>query len=141
MQPRPTLKRLIHPNLIKRYQPPIFGLEMYQRLCDSKITLNTHIDVSTNSASNMRLFEATGVGTCLLTDWKENIRYIFEPDIEVATYNNSEECIAKVNFLLQNEETRKEIAQAGQKRTLNNHTIYHRAEQVDEIIKKELRKR
>ena len=51
----------------------VFGLEMYQTLRDSIITLNIHADSSTTHASNMRLFEATGVGTCLLTDWKENL--------------------------------------------------------------------
>ncbi len=83
----------------------------------------------------MRLFEATGVGTCLLTDWKENLNTLFEPDVEVASYRNSRECIEKVKFLLQNEKERLAIAEAGQRRTLQDHTIYKRAEQLDDIIK------
>ena len=39
-------------------RPPLFGLEMFRRLRDSRIALNTHIDISSASASNMRLFEA-----------------------------------------------------------------------------------
>jgi spore maturation protein CgeB len=42
--------------------------------------------------------------------------------------------------LLQNEKERRAIAEAGQKRTLQDHTIYHRAEQLDEIIREYLRK-
>ncbi len=121
--------------VIKRANPPVYGPPMYQKLRDSKVTLNTHIEISPRSASNMRLFEATGVGTCLLTDWKENLNTLFEPDVEVASYRNSRECIEKVKFLLQNEKERLAIAEAGQRRTLQDHTIYKRAEQLDDIIK------
>jgi spore maturation protein CgeB len=44
-----------------------------------------------------------------------------------------------VQYLLQNEKERQAIAEAGQKRTLQNHTIYHRAEQIDTIIRENLR--
>src|ERR1043166_4762805 len=70
----------------KKNQGPLFGLEMYQVLFDSLITFNSHGDNSPKKAANMRLYEATGVGTCLLTDWKENLNEFFEPDVEVVTY-------------------------------------------------------
>lgn len=126
---------LSHP-LRAAIRPGVFGLQMYQTLQNSKITFNSHIDVSPHSASNMRLFEATGSGTCLLTDWKKNIRTVFEPDYEVVTYKSIEECIEKVRWLLENPEKRKAIAQAGQARTLKNHTFVYRAVQLDELIKK-----
>jgi len=103
------------------------------------VTLNTHIDVSPTSASNMRLFEAAGVGTCLLTDWKENLKELYEPDVEVVAYRDAKECIAKMSHLLRNERDRKAIAEAGQKRVLHDHTIYRRAEQLDEILRAHLR--
>jgi spore maturation protein CgeB len=93
----------IDQRISRRAHPAVFGLPMYQKLRDSKVTLNTHIDISPRSASNMRLFEAAGVGTCLLTDWRENLRDLYEPDIEVATYRSPNECIEKVHFLLQNQ--------------------------------------
>lgn len=126
--------------LAKRANPPLFGLPMIQKLRDSKVTLNTHIDVAQTSASNMRLFEATGVGTCLLTDWKANLKELFEPEVDVATYRDSKECIEKVQHLLQNEKERQAMAESGQRRALRDHTIYHRAEQLDEIIREHLKK-
>ena len=37
---------------------------MYRVLRQSKIALNRHSDVAEDHANNMRLYEATGVGTC-----------------------------------------------------------------------------
>lgn len=134
-RPRSYVDRTI----MKRCHPAVFGIPMFQLLRDSKLTLNTHGDNSPASAANMRLFEATGVGTCLLTDWKENLADLFEPDVEVVTYRNAAECIHKVQHLLENDYERNSIAEAGQKRTLSCHTIYHRAEELDQIIRKHLK--
>lgn len=136
---RPDYSSYVDCRIAKHARPPVFGISMYQTLHNSKVTLNIHGDNSSLSASNMRLYEATGVCTCLLTDWKKNIKELFEPDIDVITYKNPPECIEKVRYLLQNDGTRRLIAEAGQKRTLNNHTIYHRAEQLDQIIREFLR--
>ncbi len=50
---------------------------MYQVLRRSRITLNSHIDLAGREAGNMRLFEATGVGAFLLTDFKDNLHTLF----------------------------------------------------------------
>jgi spore maturation protein CgeB len=107
---------------------------MFRCLRNTKVALNTHGDVSRHSASNMRLFEATGVGTCLLTDWKPNLHELFEPDVEVATYRCAEECIEKARYLLDHESARRDLAAAGQRRTLAEHTFSRRAEQLHAII-------
>jgi spore maturation protein CgeB len=124
--------------IIRRTHPPVFGIEMFQQLRDSRIVFNNHIDISPVSASNMRLFETTGVGACLLTDWKKNLPELFEPDKEVVTYRAAEECTEKVKYLLENENERRTIAEAGQRRTLREHTFENRAARIDEIIRKVL---
>lgn len=118
-----------------RAHSPVFGLEMFQKLRDSRIIFNNHIDISPVSASNMRLFETTGVGACLLTESKKNLSDLFEPDSEVVTYSSVEECIEKVRYLLDNENERRTIAEAGQRRTLCDHTFANRAARIDEIIR------
>jgi spore maturation protein CgeB len=100
----------------------VYGLEMYQVLADSKITLNFHIDISGNKGGNIRLFEATGAGTCLLTDWKENLGEFFEPDKEVVVFRTMDECLEKINYLLSHEDERQAIALSGQKRTLTEYS-------------------
>ncbi|MBA3357188.1 MAG: glycosyltransferase [Pyrinomonadaceae bacterium] len=117
-----------------RSNPPLFGLNMFQQLHDSRVALNTHIDISTFNASNMRLFEATGVGTCLLTDWKSNLSGLFELDSEVVAYRDEDECVEKVEYLLGHDSERRCIAAAGQRRTLRDHSFAHRAAQLDGVI-------
>jgi spore maturation protein CgeB len=56
------------------------------------------------------------------------------------TYRDAGECAEKVRYLLAREMERQRIAEAGQKRTLRDHTIHRRAEQVDEIIRSYLQK-
>lgn len=100
---------------------PVFGLNMYQFLHDCKISINMHGD-HINFAANVRLYEITGVGSCMLTDWKPNISEIFIPDKEIVTYHSYEEALDKSKFLLRNDIVRERIAKAGQKRTLENYT-------------------
>ena len=124
--------------IARRARPPLFGLDMFRQLRAGRVALNTHIDISTHSASNMRLFEATGVGSCLLTDAKENLRELFEPDAEVVAYRDAEECVERVKYLLGHESRRRDLAAAGQRRTLRDHTFASRAEVIDAVIREEL---
>jgi hypothetical protein len=121
-----------------RLSQPVFALDMYRVLAQSMVTLNQHIDVSRGSASNLRLFEATGVGTCLLTDWKSNLPDFFELDREVVTYRSREECVEKFEWLSHHPREREEIARAGQRRTLADHTYSNRAIRLGEILAKRL---
>ncbi|MCC7050651.1 MAG: glycosyltransferase family 1 protein, partial [Bacteroidia bacterium] len=82
----------------------------------------------------IRLFEATGIGTCLITDYKDNMSTLFEIDKEVVTYKNMSDCVDKVKWLLNNPEERNKIAKAGQERALKSHTVKNRVAQVNEII-------
>ena len=115
-------------------RPALFGLSMFQMLYNSKIALNIHGDNSAKFASNMRLYEATGVGTCLLTERQNNLKELFEPEVEVVTYRTVEEAVEKINYLLLNENECRKIGLAGQKKTLENHTFDIRAKQLDKII-------
>jgi spore maturation protein CgeB len=120
-------------------KPAVYGVDMLQALADSKLTLNAHADTSIRYASNMRLFEATGAGACLLTDWKENIPQLFEPDREIVAYRSRAECIEKIRWLLDHPAEYEAIGKAAQARTLRDHTYAKRAEMVDAIIKDKLR--
>jgi spore maturation protein CgeB len=101
----------------------VFGLDMYRILAASRIVLNVHIDSAQDKAANMRLFEATGAGACLVTDWKDNLAELFDVDRELVSFRNTDECIAKVAYLLRHEHERSAIATAGKARTLRDHTL------------------
>jgi len=130
---KPVTSKLKH--ILK---PAVFGLEMYETLQASRVSLNIHADSSPTHASNMRLFETTGVGTCLVTDWKDNLPELFEPDREVVTYRSAAECAEKIKWLLDHPTEREAIAKAGKDRTMIDHSFLKRAKQLDEIIKQSL---
>ena len=123
----------------RRHHGEIWGLDMYRTLAQSYITLNRHIDVAENYANNMRLFEASGVGACLVTDWKENLHEMFESDKEVVTYKSADELVDKVRYLHENVDQRNEISRNGQVRTLRDHTYAVRMAELDGIFKKILK--
>jgi spore maturation protein CgeB len=101
------------------------------------MTLNTHGDKAAYAA-NMRLFEATGVGTLLITDWQENLHEIFEPGKEVIAYRTPEECAELIQYYLEHVEEREAIARAGQERTLREHTYYKRMQELVGILERYL---
>ena len=124
-----------------RIHPAIYGIDMYSILAKSKITVNCHGNaIATGKcAANMRLFEATGMGALLITDWKKNLSDIFEPDKEVITYKTPEECAQKIQYYLDHEKERDAIARAGQERTLKEHTYYQRMQELIDLIQKNQR--
>lgn len=124
--------------LLESAKPPVFGLDMYKLLSKADITLNTHGEIANKCAGNIRLFEATGVGTCLVTDWKDNINELFEPGKEIVTYTDFDDCVNKINWLIQHPDERKKIAAAGQAKTLKYHTVENRANALHEILINEL---
>lgn len=114
------------------YQGEVWGVEMYQALRSSRLTLNSHIDMAGREAGNARLFEATGVGTFLLTDFKDNLHTLFDAGREVAAWRSVDDCLTMIDRYLANADERNAIAAAGQARTLSTHTFRQR---VDDILR------
>lgn len=125
--------------LIKHKNSPVFGVDMLNLFGNSKIVLNFHIGIAGDFAGNMRMFEVTGVGSCLLTDNKKNMNDLFDTASEVVVYDNEEDCVAKVKWLLDHEEERKRIALSGQQKTLKYHTVENRCSQIIDIFNTELK--
>lgn len=132
-------KKCFNREMLSRLRPPLAGLEMFKAMAKADITFNCHGAIAGDDLANMRVFEATGVGTCLLTDWKKNGRDYFEPDTEIVTYKSPEECVEKTKWLMVHEPERKKIAEAGQKRCLKDHNCQIRTLKFDEIIRKNLK--
>jgi spore maturation protein CgeB len=118
----------------RRYRGEAWGIEMFRVLSRARIALNRHIDVADGYANNMRLYEATGVGTLLVTDERRNLPELFEPQSEVVTYANEEELIEKIAYYLEHEDERAAIARAGRRRTLQEHTYAQRMHELVEIL-------
>lgn len=124
-------------NIKNYYYGELWGIDMFQCLMDSKIILNRHSNLADKEyANNMRLFEATGVGSLLLTDNKKNISNLFDVGKEIIVYNSPGECLELIDFYLKNDTERQKIALAGQNRTLSEHTWLQKMGELVDIIQK-----
>jgi hypothetical protein len=56
------------PDLRRFAGPPVFGRQLYELLSTSKVVFNGAIDMSGEYRSNMRIFEALGCGSCMVSD-------------------------------------------------------------------------
>jgi hypothetical protein len=116
------------------YRGEAWGLDMYRALAYARVALNGHIAAAEGYANNMRLYEATGVGTALLTDRGSNLAELFEPGSEVATYHDADEAAAEARRLLEDEPARARLAAAGQRRTLTEHTFSLRMAELNVML-------
>jgi hypothetical protein len=125
--------------LRRRTHGPLYGRAMFAQLRQSNITLNRHITIAQPAAGNMRLFEATGAGACLVTDTRRDLDEIFALDSEVVTYSSNDECVERIRWLLEHPAAAAEIAARGQRRTLAEHTFAHRAVELEGLIEARLK--
>ena len=127
--------------IVARHRGEVWGLDMYRTLARSRVTLNRHINVAENFANNMRLYEATGMGAMLLTDRKDNLGELFEVGGEVVGYQSPDEAIELIHYYAEHAGEAAAIAQAGQQRTLREHTYARRMEELVPILKSWLDRR
>lgn len=118
----------------KRVHPGVYGLDMYRVLGRSRMTLNVHIDMAGPEAVNMRLFEATGMGTCLLTDNPSSIGEFFEVGTEVIGFDGVEDLLEKIRHLEAHPAEADAIAARGHARTLGEHTLEKRSRELHDLI-------
>ena len=104
-----------------------FKEDMVRVLNQGKIVFNK----SFNGDLNMRVFEALGCGSFLLTDVIQNGLFdLFKDGKHLVTYENERDLKDKVSYYLRHDAEREEIAKNGQKEVLENHTYFQRAKMI-----------
>lgn len=107
----------------------------------SKIVLNMHrspYDTTVNNNSvgltaaspNPRTFEISACGTLQLADVRDDLASFYIPGQEIETFSNPSELYDKVNFYLDHETERREIALRALERTYREHTYSHRLHEM-----------
>ena len=114
-----------------------WGLEMYKILARSVSTLNFHGD-EVEKACNIRLFEATGFGTCLVTDNKPGLEDFYKKDEEVLTFDHIDDLIDKLKYLENNPQIAHQICEAGKANVFSSHLWEHRVQDLVSIIHKHI---
>jgi spore maturation protein CgeB len=121
-----------------RHRGEAWGIFMYETLARARIVLNRHIDAAEGHANNMRMYEATGVGAMLLTDGGRNLPELFQPGAEVVAYEDQDDLVEKLRYYLEHDLERTEVAAAGQRRTLGQHTYERRTAQLVAMLQARL---
>jgi len=73
-----------------------------------------------------RIFEIPGSGGFELSGWTKWIEKLYEPGREIELFKNKGELVEKCRYYLKNHQKREQIAKAGYKRTLAEHTYHKR---------------
>jgi spore maturation protein CgeB len=117
-----------------RHRGEAWGMDMYRVLAGSKVVVNRHIEAAEGHANNMRLFEATGCGALVLTEAAPNLADLFAAGKEVVAYGDEAELVDLIGHYSERDHERREIARAGQIRTLAEHTYTRRISQLAEVL-------
>jgi len=122
--------------LIDIAKPAVWGLDMYRTLAASRVTLNFHIDVARNAnfVGNMRMYEATGCGAMLLTDYQDSIESLFVPDKEIVTFRSLDELKEKATYYLSHKNECLQVAEAGRNACLSRHSYKQRIVDFEKIL-------
>jgi len=110
------------------YNGEVWGLEMYKILQKSLVTFNIHESLLKGKVGNMRMFEASGVGTLIMNDKGINLSDIFIPGKEIEVYNSVDEAIEKTNYYIDHPAKAIEIGLNAQRRTVKDYNY-------DEFVK------
>jgi len=101
----------------------------------NKIYLSSRIALNINQAQskeglNTRTFDIPACGAFEIVDYKKNVETHFKTDEEIVTFSTIAELKSKVDFYLKNDELRRSISARGRERVLNEHTWFHRVQEV-----------
>lgn len=114
--------------------PKTLANDYFNLIAETKLVLNVHREEDAD-IGNIRCFEVTGVGSCLVTNHREGLRDFFDVDNDIVTFETAEECAEKVKYLLNHPNEMMRIAQNGNKTTLKHHTVAERCKKIAEILR------
>jgi hypothetical protein len=124
--------------LLSKFNPQVNGINYLIEQSKYLVAFNNHIDDAGEFAGNMRLFEASGVGSCLLTDRKSNLGDLFIEDVHLLAYSSKGELVEKAKWLLNHPTQAQMMGDAAMKHTHQVHSYASRATELNEIIVKHL---
>ena len=78
----------------------------------------------------MRVFDVLACGGFLLAAWSEGLADLFEPGVEIETWQTIPELMDKVGFYLERPDARARLAARGRARVLRDHTVRARVREM-----------
>jgi spore maturation protein CgeB len=132
----PIYDRFHNSPITDKIKPPEYGLRMMNILSSYTLTFNMHIPIAKDWACNMRLTEASGIGTCLLSDHKRNNKEYFAQYEQYCTYKSVNDFLKKYNYLHANSNLIDEISNELQCLTLKNRNTTIQFNNLQKILKR-----
>lgn len=107
-------QKIKHPSKLVRAMalPPIYGLDLYEKLSQSKVVFNAGVDFSKQYKVNMRNLEVLGCGAHMLSD-KGLYPAHFEAGKHFSTYKDMSDFFQQLEYLLDHSKERMELTRAG----------------------------
>lgn len=91
---------------------PVFGLELYQAMSESKVIINSAIDSAFHERGNMRCFESMGAG-CLLVSDRGHYPKGMTPGSNMLTYSSANDAVSSIETALDNWDVYSDMASRG----------------------------
>ena len=119
---------------------PVHGKEYVKAICGSKIVLNFNAKINLDT-STIKCFEIPACGSLLLSERTEEMTNIFKEDSEAVYFDDSDELLIKVKYLLSHPKQLKIISMAGHKKCISSgYDVYSRMQTLNSIILQNMNK-
>jgi hypothetical protein len=144
------VREAVTPAMIPFMKPSRYGVAMHEALRLGRISFDARgdigfvgangvaVDLAKKQTSNMRIFETTGTGVFLLTEYHDNLAKFFLPEKEIGVFENQKDLAEKIRYYLKHPDIREEIAQAGQRRCFKDYSMAKRCRDLDAILRRYL---
>jgi len=129
-----------YPALERTWQGETAGIDMLRIYKQSRVVLNDYVDMAAGTNVNMRTKEVMSVGSMLLTRRAMNIEAL-ESEGALATFEDAEECLAKIRYFLAHEAESETIAAKGLQVALRDFNYRDIAADLMKVLEVEVAKR
>ena len=86
---------------------------------------------------NQRVFDVPACGAFLLTDYREALFELFEPEREAVCWREPKEAADMARYFLRHDSLRRRIAATARQKVLAEHTYAHRLETLVTQVRKD----
>jgi spore maturation protein CgeB len=100
---------------------PVFDQEKARAFKGAKIVIN-NLHYGEIWGSNVRMFEAAGIGAFQMVDWRPGLAQLFDDEKELISFKGIPDLKEKINYWLPRNDERHAIAQAAKVRAYREHT-------------------
>ena len=121
--------------LRRNYLGEVWGKDLYSIFAKYLMAIHLNIGIAGTSFSAKRLFEAGGMGSCVITEHPESKQNIFEIGREIITFKDFNDCVNKIKYFLETPEEAIRIGLNAQKRVLKDHNYHIRVGQIINLMR------